>query len=155
MIRGTTATFKFKLPHELQYVTQAQVVFWQEGYAGTTFNELPKTKWFYPASELSEDSPERTSKELIVVLTATQTRAFTDKLKGRVQMNGINSAYVDDDGNMVQPGTFGSFEQLFTVYPMNDGIVDDEFDDDEIVDNDGYIILNGGKIKPTAKAGDI
>lgn len=145
MVRGTTAAFKFNLPYELQYIAEARVVFWQEGYKGTLSNSLPIRKT-YPGDSGFKVDP--TSKELVVVLTEADTRAFTDKLKARVQMKAV---YVLPDETK---GTFASRPQLFTVYPIDDEIMDGVIGEDTTVAQGGYIILDGQELPPITEVGD-
>lgn len=145
MVRGTTAAFKFNLPYELQYIAEARVVFWQEGYKGTLSNRLPIVK-NYPADSGFRANP--TSKELVVVLTEADTRAFTDKLKARVQMKAVYA--VSDQ----ERGTFASRPQSFTVYPIDDEIMDGAIGEDTTVTQEGYIILDGQELPPITEVGD-
>lgn len=141
MIRGTTATFKFKMPHKLKYISSARVTFWQDGYYGAPGSSLPINK-YYP-KDIPAD-PEST--ELIVVLQGSETKAFTDKLKARVQMKAANGEYIDENGNTITKSTFGSHVELFTVYPMDDSIMDWVGDEETSLANGEYIILSGGNI---------
>lgn len=143
MIRGTTAVFKFTLPHKLKHITEAKVVFWQEGYAGTMGSSLPIVKGF-----TSQDFVDNESKDLLVVLTGTETRAFTDKLKARVQMKALSMEYTDENGRLIKGTSLGTRPQLFTVYPMDGEIIDGAIDENTQT-NDGYIILSGGNIIAT------
>lgn len=145
MIRGTTASFKFKLPYELQYISWANVVFWQDGYKGTLGNSLPIKKEFINA----KDFKDITSKELVVTLSGADTKAFTDKLKGRVQMKGLSLEHIEN-GQIIPPASFGSIPELFTVYPMDDSIMDGDIPEDTPVEN-GYIILDGDTISVTTE----
>ena len=142
MIRGTTATFKFKLPCKLGDVLQARAVFWQDGYEGIPGNKLPITKDY-----ISFTNPEST--ELVVVLTSEDTKAFTDKLKARVQMRAVYQ-HIDNDGKSTM-STFGSHPQLFTVYPMDEEVMDGMYNEETLDTKSGYIILSGGSI---IEAGD-
>lgn len=149
MIRGTTATFKFKLPHKLEHIAQARVVFWQEGYKGTLSNPLPIVKVYYES-----DFKDVNSDELVVILTSADTKAFTDTLKARVQMKAINHGYYDESGNWIVGGSFGSQPELFTVYPMDEGIMDGDVDENIPTSNEGYVILDGGGIISNLGAGE-
>ena len=144
MIRGTTAAFKFKLPHQLQHIIEARVVFWQEGYGGTLGSSLPIVKRY----TYENDFVGNTSNELLVVLTGSETRAFSDKLKARVQMKALSEEYENEDGQIVKSTSLGTRPQLFTVYPMDDGIIDGPIDENTQT-TDGYIILSGGNIVAT------
>lgn len=134
MIRGTTASFKFELPHKLKYIRSAKVAFWQEGYEGVPSASSPL---IIPYKPIPIGDPMGEKKELIVVLTPDQTMQFTDKAKLRVQMRAINDAYDD-----VKPASFGSRTELFNVYPIIGGINDDMFPED-LPTSGGYIILSG------------
>jgi hypothetical protein len=158
MIRGTTATFKFKMPHQLQYIDQASVTFWQDGYYGIPGSELPKSINYTPRATcetLPEDDPYRTSTDLIVILGGSQTKAFTDKLKARVQMKASNVEYTDENGIKVAASTFGSRPELFTVYPMDNGIIDGIYGEDMPEASNGYVILSGGNIVTVTEEGGI
>ena len=157
MIRGTTATFKFKMPHQLQYIDQVKVTFWQNGHYGIAGSELPKSKIYTPKTtceSLPENDPYHTSTDLIVVLSGSETKAFTDKLKARVQIKASNIAYTNENGVTIAASTFGSRPQLFTVYPMEDGIIDGVYDEDMPTENNGYIILSGGNIVSVTEDGE-
>ena len=132
MIRGTTATFKFKLPYELQDISWVNVVFWQDGYTGTLGSSSPIKKEFTN----EKDFQDITSKELVVTLSGADTRAFTDKLRGKVQLKGFSAKH---------SVSFGSKPQTFTVYPMDDKIMDGYIPEDATTEN-GYIILDGNEI---------
>ena len=140
MIRGTTASFKFKLPYELQYVSWVNVVFWQDGYEGTLGNSLRINKEFTNEQHFKN----MTSKELVVTLSGADTKAFTDKLKARVQMKGLSLEH-EENGQIIPSTSFGSRTELFTVYPMDDSIMDGSMPEDATVEN-GYIILDGDVI---------
>lgn len=142
MIRGTTAQFKFKLPYsksELEWIT---IKFWQPGNPS---DDLPIKKIKSNCDESGRD-------EICVSLSATETSYFSDKYKAKVQLRA-------------QPyfGTpFGSKQQLITVYPMSDDIIDADnptsppdpedhgyvvLDGDLVVEaTDGQIVLNGDSI---------
>ena len=127
MIRGTTAQFKFKLPYiksELLWVT---IKFWQDGNNGPY---LPITKKLEHC-----DAPDD-STELYVSLTSEETKRFSTKYKAKVQLRGQH---------ITSGTTFGNKEKLITVYPMNDGILDE----DPMMpaeNEEGWIILDGGAI---------
>lgn len=140
MIRGIAAAFKFTLPHELRHIADAKVVFWQDGYNGTATNPLPIVKQYTNANFVGV-----TSKDLIVVLSASETKAFTDKLKARVQMRAFSEQYEDANGQIIQQSYLGTVPQLFTVYPMNDGFVDGAVDENTPTQGE-YVILDGGDI---------
>lgn len=140
MIRGTTATFKFDLPHKLKYIREAKVVFWQDNYTGNPSGSLPLRKDYEPANTIAEGDPVGEKKELVVVLTSAETMLFTDQLKLRVQMRAINNPY-----DNFEPTAFGSHTELFTVYPLMNEIADG-FPEDLPV-TDGYITLDGDVVK--------
>ena len=141
MIRGTTAVFKFTLPHELQHIAEAKVVFWQEGYKGTLTNPLPIVKEYTNTKDLVGI----TSKDLVVVLNGAETKAFTDKLKARVQLKAVSEEYVDEHGQVITRTSLGTIPQLFTVYPMDDSIIDGAIDENTQTQG-GYVVLDGGNI---------
>lgn len=147
MIRGTTAVFKFTLPHELQHIAEAKVVFWQEGYKGTLANKLPIVKKYTNTT----DFVGITSKDLVVVLNGAETKAFTDKLKARVQLKAVSDEYVDERGQVITSTSLGTIPQLFTVYPMDDSIIDGAIDENTQTQG-GYVILDGGNIIVTEVA---
>lgn len=124
MIRGTTAQFKFKLPYPKNELQWATMKFWQPG---NTHESLPITKKLEHC-----DSPDD-STELCVSLTADETMRFSEKRKAKVQLRAQH----------VESGTvFGSRPQLFTVYPMNDEILEE--DPTLPAENEeGWIILDG------------
>ena len=130
MIRGTTAQFKFKLPYsycELEWIT---IKFWQPGNPS---ERLPITKTKTNCS--TTDDPT----ELCVSLSATETAIFSDKYKGKVQLRAQPFAN----------GSFGSTQQTFTVYPMHDGIIDEDIPeepDTPPVAREEWIVLDGGTV---------
>jgi hypothetical protein len=136
MIRGTTAEFKFNLPYAKGTLEWATIKFWQPGNLNSY---LPITK------TLEHCTAEDTSTELCVSLTADETKRFLDKYKARVQIRAkVKEA---KEGEVIEgAGTvFASHEEIITVYPMNDDILDD----DPMIpseNEDGYIILDGGYI---------
>ena len=111
MIRGTTAQFKFKLPYTKEELEWATITFWQS----SNHSLLPITK------KLEHCSAPNDSNELCVSLTAEETARFSDKYKAMVQLRA------QPFGGIV----FGSKQQLITVYPMLDDIIEDK-------DNNGY-----------------
>lgn len=126
MIRGTTAQFKFKLPYskdELEWIT---IKFWQKGNINSLF-PITKTK----TNCSTTDNP----KEICVSLSATETAMFSEKYKGMVQLRAQPSL----------GAPFGSRQQLFTIYPMRDDIIDDDttIEPDIPPTEEGWIILNG------------
>ena len=127
MIRGTTAHFTFKIPYPKDELAWATIKFWQEG---NTSLYLPITKKLEHC-----DAPEG-SMELCVSLTADETKRFSEKYKGKVQIRAQHST----DGTI-----FGNRPTLFTVYPMNDGILDE--DPTLPAENaDNWVVFDGGTV---------
>ena len=124
MIRGTTAQFKFKLPCRVDELTLAKMTFWQP--SNNSFNKpIVRMKDQCSASDTDPYC-------LCVSLTSEETMRFSDKFKARVQIRG---QYGDT--------TFASRQQLITVYPINDEVIEPDFPDS---DEEGWIILDGKKI---------
>ena len=127
MIRGTTAQFKIKLPYpkdELDWIT---IAFWQ---SGNPIFQSPIVK--------NQSHCETTDKpnEICVSLSSNETAAFSDKYKAKMQLRA-------------QPlfgAPFGSREQLITVYPMRDDIIDDDIIIPTPPTEDDWIILDGEAI---------
>jgi hypothetical protein len=141
MVRGTTASFKFELPYTIGEIRRIKVKFWQKDYKGTFAHPLPIIKELTTFSEPSD------SKELVITLTAAETAGFTDKLKGIVQLVGTTNTTIDEiTGEEIWGDRFASHQQLFTVYPLDDSIVDQSPDDTAPVDGDGWTILDGGNV---------
>ena len=130
MIRGTTAQLKFNLPYRVDEINWIVIKFWQDGYNGTLERPLPITKRFTAPIAFDELDP----KKLIITLSAGETQRFTDKLKVRVQFKA--------EVNAEAPFTFSCKQQILTVYPMKDGILD-ETPEWNPADEEGYIILDG------------
>jgi hypothetical protein len=108
MIRGTDALFKFKLPYTKEELAWATMKFWQPN---NTHPYLPITKKLEHCD--TSDNP----MELCVSLTADETMRFSDEYKAKVQLRAQHA----------ESGTvFGSRPQLFTVYPMNDEILEED-----------------------------
>ena len=128
MIRGTTAQFKFKLPYskdELEWIT---IKFWQPGNPS---EELPITKTMTMCSSTGNQN------EVCVSLSANETAKFLDKYKARVQLRA----------QPVFGAPFGSKQQLITVYPMLDDIINEDTATDPVAPTeDGWIILDGETI---------
>lgn len=123
MIRGTTAQFKFKLPYTKDELLWATIKFWQPN---NTHPYLPITKRLEHC-ETSDDST-----ELCVSLIPDETMRFSEKYKARVQLRA----------HAIDGTVFGSRVELFTVYPVNDEILDE----DPIVPPEngaGWIIFDG------------
>ena len=137
MIRGTTASFKFDLPYTIGEISKVKVVFWQNGYKGTFAHPLPIERTLTTFSEPLD------SKQLTITLLPSETAGFTDKLKGIVQLVGVTKGDLDEE----TPGhRFASHQQLFTVYPLDDNIVDQDPEDTAPVDENGWTILDGGEV---------
>ena len=141
MVRGTTASFQFKLPYNKYDVTKAEVVFWQQNNTG--LNEdytLPLRKKY--AQQLSGDGAVITGGAwrwaddytLEVKLWQQETLTFTDKYKAKVQLRA------EANGSI-----FASTQETITVYPiygdypMGDDII-------PVPDTDGWTILDGESI---------
>lgn len=125
MIRGTTAQFKFKLPYNKDDLEWVTIKFWQPGNADARM-PITKTKTNCSATE--------NPNELCVSLSANETAIFSDRYKGKVQLRA-------------QPlgmAPFGSRQQLFTVYPMLDDIIDnDNTVEPETPTDERWVILDG------------
>lgn len=132
MIRGTTASFRFKLPYKKSDLKWATIKFWQEGNYGTLTAPLPITK------TLEDCLLPADSKEMCVSLTVDETLRFSDKLKLHVQ---LGARLIDEAGG----GVFASHEKLFTVHPIRNGIITDDPTEDAPIE-DGLTILDGGHI---------
>lgn len=132
MIRGTTAHFKFKLPCTREQLYWVTVKFWQPGNLGTVEAPLPITK------NLSDCSAASDANEFCVSLTASETERFSDKTKARVQFRAQRT-----DGTI-----FGNKLKYITVYPMDDGIIDDETPPHlpETDSSNGLMIFDAGEI---------
>ena len=128
MIRGTTAQFKFKLPYAIGDLQWVVMQFWQPGNNGTPVAPLPIVK---KKTELSGDD-----KELLVSLTSHETLRFTDKLKARVQLRAQHS-----NGTV-----FASRQELVTVYPLPDNLVNEPVIPGEDDYSDGWIVLDGDAV---------
>ena len=130
MIRGTTAPFRIKLPYAINEIEWVTIKWWQDGNKGTQTAPLPITKKLAHCS-IEDD----TSKELYVILTAEETKRFSDKHKAKMQLRGMLSS----SGRV-----FGCKPRLITVYPINDDLLGDDFVGPEI--NDEWIVLDGDSI---------
>lgn len=130
MIRGTTTRFRFNIPYKVDTLEWVTIKFWQPGNPGTTLAPLPIIKKFNKPIDKSDNSY-----ELTVTLSAEETARFSDKFKVRVQLRAANE----------QNAIFACKEQLITVYPMNDDIIEENPDLGETND-EGYVILDGKPI---------
>ena len=133
MTRGTTTQFKFVLPYNRQYISNATIVFWQPRNNGTTEAPLP----IYKSLEqcLGTSNP----RELFVTLSKEETLRFSEKSKAYVQLSATT----------VEGTRFASKQELITVYP----IFDDSILGDDVTPTptpgegeDGWIILDGKPI---------
>ena len=134
MIRGTTAQFTFKLPYSKNELEWATMKFWQPN---NQHPHLPITK------RLEHCGNPDDSMELCVSLTADETMRFSETYQAKVQLRAQNK----ENGTM-----FGSRPQLFTVYPMNDEILDEDpttpGEDPTLPDENehGWIVFDGEPI---------
>lgn len=106
MIRGTTAQFKFKLPYSKDELDWIKIKFWQPQNPTLT----PITKIYSHCEQVPG------SKEICVSLTETESAAFSDKFKGKVQFRAKPKVGL----------VFGCPPQLFTVYPMLDELIHED-----------------------------
>lgn len=122
MIRGTTAQFKFKLPYPKEEISWITIRFWQPNNPSDL---LPITKKENCCVVL--DNPN----EVYVSLTAEETARFSDKYKAKLQLRGLHTS----------SGTvFGNKPKLITVYPMDNGVIQEDSPVGE------YIIYDGKEI---------
>ena len=129
MIRGTTAQFKFKLPYSYSNLEWITIKFWQPG----NVNLKPITK------NKTHCSPTDNTNEICVSLAATDTAKFSDKYKVKMQLRAQPALGLGEP--------FGSKEQLITVYPMLDDIINDDNTVEPSVPTDtDWIILDGDTI---------
>ena len=129
MIRGTSTTFKIKLPVAINDCTWIRIKFWQPNNPSEL---LPITRTKDHCS--TTDDPT----ELLVSLTAEETARFSDKYKGKMQYRALH------EGSST---VFGNLPWLFTVYPMRDDIIEE----DPIlppVNEENLLIFDGGIIGP-------
>lgn len=128
VIRGTSAQFRFKLPYSRDALEWVTIKFWQPG---NTDRRLPITKTKINCAALDD------SYEICVSLSAAETAIFSDKYKAKVQLRAQPFA----------GAPFGSRQQLFTVYPMLDDIIeDDPTTEPDIPAEEGWIILDGESV---------
>lgn len=127
MIRGTTASFTFKLPYPKNQIAWATIKFWQDG---NSF--LPITKTF------KDLDPSDDSYELGVQLTAAETMKFSDRVKAKAQ---LAAQLKEEYGG----SKFASQQQLITIYPILDDLITDDPAPDAPT-TDGWTILDGGSI---------
>ena len=124
MIRGTTAQFKFKLPYKFSELNPIKIVFWQPGN-NDRYLPIEKTETHCSQSDDDEYC-------LCVSLDPKETMRFSDKLKARVQLRAYHNG-----------AAFASRQQLITVYPINDEVIDTELPEP---DGEGWVILDGENI---------
>ena len=134
VIRGTAAQFKFKLPCSKDSLEWVTIKFWQPGNPS---ERLPITK------TKTNCSATNNSNEICVSLSADETALFSEKYKARVQLRA--QPFAD--------APFGSHQQLFTVYPMLDDIInDDSAVSPEIPTEHGWMILDGESVVDKGKS---
>lgn len=127
MIRGTTAQFKFKLPYSYDELTNITIKFWQPNNPNES---LPIYKY-----KVNCESP--IEKEMYVSLRPSETALFSDRYKAKLQLRA----------QPVSGAPFGCKEQLITVYPMPDDMMDDDPTIDPIPPTEeGWIIFDGETI---------
>ena len=127
MIRGTTAQFKFKLPYPKGELLWATIKFWQPN--NLDLSSAITKKLIH--CDGPDDAP-----ELYVSLTTEETMRFSEKYKGKVQLRAQHA----DSG-----AVFGNRPKLFSVYPMNDEILDED-PALPAVNEEGWVILDGKPI---------
>jgi hypothetical protein len=132
MIRGTTTTYKFKLPYPKDEFTWITIKFWQDNNPSEL---LPITKTKEHCGSL--DNP----KEICVSLTAEETARFTDKYKAKLQMRALHT---------VSGVVYGNRAKLITVHPMSDDIINEN----PILPSEskeGLIVLDGQDLFPNRR----
>jgi hypothetical protein len=104
-------------------------MFWQD------HNDGPSESRPLPIIKTKSHCYSTARNELAVNLTPEETLRFSDERKAYRQLSGVT----------VDGTRFLSQEEMFTVYPAKDEIVDD---DDIILppEDDGFVILDGGHI---------
>lgn len=128
MIRGTTAQFKFKLPYSKDELDWVTIKFWQPGNPSQL---LPITK-----TKTNCDTTDDAT-ELCVSLSASETARFSDKYRAKAQLRAQPFA----------GAPFGCKQQLITVYPMLDDIIDeDPTVEPETPSEEGWVILDGENV---------
>lgn len=129
MIKGTTAPFTFRLPYKKSEIALATIKFWQDGYEGNKdYGSLPIYKKLEDCFE--SDDPN----ELCVILDVNETMRFSDKFKAKTLLRAQAT-----DGIV-----FASQEELITVYPMDDDMIEAPPMPPE--DEEGWIVLDGETI---------
>jgi hypothetical protein len=132
MIRGTTAQFKFKLKFPLSNLEWINITFWQPG--NPTLEPIIKNK--------SHCAAVSGTTEVCTSLTCEETAMFSDKYKAKVQLRAQPVAELHEP-------PFGSKEQLITVYPMLDDLInkgDTPIEPSTPGTDDGLIEFDGGNI---------
>lgn len=142
MIKGTSQTFKFKIPCSIHNIVEARIVFWQDDYNGPSIDKpLPiiKTKEWCYCSNCNKtitncDCSDNDFCEIYVTLSFDETLRFTEFRKAYVQ--AILSL---DNGK-----SWATKQTMFTVYPVygDTGAGGIDIPIPEPSDN-GYIILDG------------
>lgn len=134
MIRGTDDKFTFKLPCTKENLQWATIKIWQPGNPS---DMLPISK------RLEHCSAPEGSNELCVSLTAEETKRFSDKYKGKVQMRAQRT----DTGTVI-----GTKPRLFTVYPMLDDIIADDAQLPLPENINDWVILDGEAVMDQSKS---
>ena len=126
MIRGTAQPFRFKLPYPLDDLVWITIQFWQDNNPDKT-SVVTKTK----VDCVEQDGA------VYVSLSANDTKKFSDRYKVAMQLRAQPLYGVP----------FGSKPKLYTVYPMSDGIIDSDTENDSPAQtNEKWIILDGDSI---------
>lgn len=125
MIRGTTETFKFKLPFAKADAEWITIKFWQTGNPNPL---LPIIK--------TEDHCVTVDGCECISLTAEETARFSDKYKAKMQIRAKRATNAT---------VVGCRPRLITVYPMDDGIIK-ENPELPVESDNGLIFLDGGAI---------
>lgn len=138
MIKGTTTSFTFKVPYPFNEITKIVAVFDQKHNDGTTEAPLPITKVYNVLSDPPRNdgfaASDENDTEIYTVLTPHETMRFSEKEKGYAQIQVLY-----EDRNV----TVASKQNKFTVYPvMNDEVIDD-FDPSERPADDVYVFDAG------------
>lgn len=132
MIRGTTASYKFRLPYNFTDLSVAKIIFWQNNYYGLSATRpLPIKKVLSQCSSTNEPN------ELLVTLTKEETLRFTDARKAYVQLQAKTTGGL----------SFASRQIMITVYPVrDDSIWDDDILPTPLPDENDIIYLDGSSI---------
>lgn len=127
MIRGTTAKFKFKLPHPIDEFMWIAIKFWQPHNQIRTL-PIIKTK----ANCVRVDD----TNDVLVSLTSEETSRFSDRFKAKYQLRALHAS----TGSVI-----GTDEQFVTVYPMPDDIITHD-PALPVANSDGFIVVDGGLV---------